>query len=225
MSYDSSYAINLSLLKKCRKRYSIIFYYVIISSAFIFIYGFLNLLSISPDIYILKATENTDNIISPNYIALFVDALIVVPISLYFGLRLTISQHDLSALLNIFLFTTNIIVFFVKKDWGFLQRVPIAFVVFMLYSTAGIFFSIIGLVTNHKYHWLEEQDGFPHFNERMVEYDNKKRNWDKHNPFIEQRERLKKTAQDHMDDLPQLSPEQLKSLGGTSGEFIGKDNY
>ena len=125
MSYDSSYAINLSSLKKCRKKYTVIFFYSIISSLILFLYGFINLVSISPDMFILKMTENTDNMLSPNYFALFIDALIVAPLSLYFGLRVSISQHDLSAFFNISLLTGNILLFFLKRDWDFFLTIRV----------------------------------------------------------------------------------------------------
>ena len=209
MSYDSSYAINLSSLKKCRKKYTVIFFYSIISSLILFLYGFINLVSISPDMFILKMTENTDNMLSPNYFALFIDALIVAPLSLYFGLRVSISQHDLSAFFNISLLTGNILLFFLKRDWDFFHRVPISFFVYVIFSFAGIFFSVLGLTTNFKYHWLEEQEGFPHFSEHLAEYEMYGRNWDKYNPYIAESERRSKNAKDHMDELPPLSPEQL----------------
>ncbi|GEM_PF-923526 len=222
MSYDSSYAINLSSLKKCRKKYTVIFFYSIISSLILFLYGFINLVSISPDMFILKMTENTDNMLSPNYFALFIDALIVAPLSLYFGLRVSISQHDLSAFFNISLLTGNILLFFLKRDWDFFHRVPISFFVYVIFSFAGIFFSVLGLTTNFKYHWLEEQEGFPHFSEHLAEYEQNKTR-ENGSTYLAEFKRFGKTSQSFMDDLPVLSPEQLGSLDDSSGQFYGKE--
>ena len=207
--FDKSiYVRHLTTLRSCRKKYTIIFFYSIASSIMLLLYGFLNLVSISPDMYILKMTENNSNLLSPNYFVLFIDSLIVAPLALYFGLRVSISQHDLSALLNILLLTSNLILFFVNRDWDFFHRVPITFAFYALFCVTGIFFSMLGLKTNFRYHWLEEQDGFPHFSEHLAEYEMYGRNWDKYNPYITESERRSKTAQDHMDELPQLSPEQ-----------------
>lgn len=217
--YDTSiYAQHLNSLKKCRKRYTVIFFYSIIASLMLLIYGFLNLISISPDLMLKKITDDPNKLMSPNYFVLFVDSLIVAPLALFFGVRISVSQHDLSAIFNISLLTGNLILFFVKRDWDFFHRVPLSFGVYTVFSLAGIFFSILGLTTNFQYHWLEEQDGFPYFNEHLAEYEMYGKNWDKYNPYIAESERRKKTAQDHMDELPQLSPEQLNKLQGNSAK-------
>jgi len=214
MPDTQEFARNLTYLRKCRKIYTVIFFYSIVSSLILILYGFINLVSISPDMLIKKVTDDPDNLMSPNFFVLFLDALIIAPLALYFGLRISVSQHDLSAVLNIALLTGNMILFFVKRDWDFFHRVPISFAVFTIFCVAGIFFSALGLKSNYRYHWLEEQEGFPHFSEHLAEYEMYGKNWEEFNPFIAESERRKKFAQDHMDEVPELSADKLEELYG-----------
>ena len=65
----------------------------------------------------------------------------------------------------------------------------------MLYNIFGISGGCIGFKTNLKYHWLEEQYGFPLFNERAEE---QKVRIDQ---FQCEYNRLKRTQSNAMDEL------------------------
>lgn len=63
--------------------------------------------------------------------------------------------------------------------------------------------SVVNIIVNKKYHWLEQQDGFPYFNERfrVQEIDNSQ--WNIKDPYTQNYEELKKQDNNNgqMDEL------------------------
>lgn len=68
-----------------------------------------------------------------------------------------------------------------------------------IYLTASVIMAVITMITNRKYRYLEQQEGFPYFNERFelqksggVQYGSS---------FQERAEQLKKTQRSDMDEI------------------------
>lgn len=194
MEEKNEFASNYTLLKKCKKYYTILFYYFIASSVMLLIYSFTNLVCIGVDAgLVMKAGAEP---LAPSYFALLLDALIFAPMVAYLGIRITLKQHDLSAILIIMFLCLNLCLFLYKRNISFFDRVPLAWWTFVLYCINGIIAAVIGFRTNTKYHWLEKQLGFPLFNERVEE---QKVKIDK---FQCEYNRLKRTSTDKMEELP-----------------------
>lgn len=171
MTDTNNFAKNYSLLKKCKKRYTFLFFYYLFSSILLLIYSTFNLVCIGVDKnLIIKAGAEP---LSPNFLILLAVALVIAPLTFLFGFNICTKQHDLSAFFSIALLTGVFIAFILKRNWTFFDRVPISFWAFVLFSCFGAIASIVGFRTNITYHWLEEQPGYPQFNERLEEQNSK----------------------------------------------------
>lgn len=60
---------------------------------------------------------------------------------------------------------------------------------------------IASLYSNYKYAYLEQQEGFPYFNERFENQKSEAVRFNEKNPYTAMSEERKKTECDHMDDL------------------------
>lgn len=60
---------------------------------------------------------------------------------------------------------------------------------------------IASLYSNRTYAYLEQQEGFPYFNERFETKKAEAREFDEKNPFDAASEERKKTSSDHMEDI------------------------
>lgn len=198
---DNTYTLcrNLAQLKKCRKIYAILFYYFVASSIIIILYGFLSLVSISLDVG-FRIMQYSDAL-SPNFMQIFLYSLILGPVSTFFGYKISLKQRDIYALLCIAFLSGNFILLLIKKDLRFFNQVPIAYWLFIVYTISGIIAAIIGLKTNMTYHWLEEQPGFPLFNERQMNYDFDKNQHKIKDPYQISIEKRARTASDSMTEL------------------------
>ena len=62
--------------------------------------------------------------------------------------------------------------------------------------------TIVNLLTNSKYRWLEQQDGFPYFNVRYRDQEIDKSQWNIKDPYTQSYEELKKQNNNsQMDEL------------------------
>ena len=77
----------------------------------------------------------------------------------------------------------------------------IGFWVFMIYTVGALILGAFNLKTNLTYHYLEEQPGFPLFNERAEEQRYNKIQRGIKDQFQQEMERRMKTAADSMGDL------------------------
>lgn len=198
---DNTYTLcrNLAQLKKCRKIYTILFYYFIASTIIIILYGFLSLVSISLDVGF--SIMQYSDALSPNFLQIFFYSLILGPVCAFFGYKITVKQRDIYALLCIAFLSGNFILLITKKDLRFFNQVPIAYWLFIVYSISGIIAAVIGLKTTITYHWLEEQPGFPLFNERQMNYDFDKNQHKIKDPYQINIEKRVKTASNSMTEL------------------------
>ena len=80
-----------------------------------------------------------------------------------------------------------------------------------LLTILAIFLSIRTFFDNRKYQYLSEQAGFPHFNERRVNQEFDKIQYEIKSEFQQNYERLKKTETDEMSDLSKATPNDLMS--------------
>lgn len=192
LEYD--YARNRALLMKCNRIYGVLFFYFILSSILLLLYSFLNLVCIGVDAnLIMKAGAEP---LAPNYLLLLIDAAVIAPMMIVFGLMITQRHHDLSAFFAAFFTTANLVLFIVKRNWAFFDRVPISFWVFVLYSFLGLTAAVIGFHTNIIFHKIELLPGYPQFNERLDEQNIKI------DQFQCEYNRLKRTSSDKMEELP-----------------------
>lgn len=60
---------------------------------------------------------------------------------------------------------------------------------------------IASLYSNHKYAYLEQQEGFPYFNERFENQKSETIKFNEKNPYSAMSEERKKNESDHMEDL------------------------
>lgn len=63
------------------------------------------------------------------------------------------------------------------------------------------FLTILIVINNKKYKFLEEQEGFPYFNERVEEVKEERRQFETDNPFIKRKKELERNRSENMDLL------------------------
>ena len=230
MADRQEFARNLAELGKCKRIYTVVFYFFIVSGAFMLIYSFTNLLSIGLDGRAYLATAIADDegdsskLMTPYFFLLLLIALPVVPLISFLGIRVALRQHDLSAFFDICISAGGIIVLLLFRNWSFFRRVPICLVVYVVYMFLTLGASVAGMKANIKYHWLEGQEGFPLFNERFYDYDQQSKDWDENNPYKALSEQRKLTASDHMSEVPELPADKLEELYGLGSQSEKQSN-
>ena len=110
-------------------------------------------------------------------------------------------------ILLIMLNAADLLLMFVLLRHHFFQRLMVGFWVFTVYSAGAIVLAVICLRANITYHYLEQQPGFPLFNERAEEQRFNKIQRGIKDEFQQEMERRMKTATDSMSDLGAASGE------------------
>ncbi len=176
---ENNYAKNLTMLKKCQKIYNIIFWVYCISciptAVMILIYGTLALASsVNENVFSFTATMIL-------LVALFVTGLLSVYKKEKRFTYLPIPIAILLSLIQCFddMFFLNVITLDSMES---------------LYIVIAVASSIILTVVNKKYRWLEQQDGFPYFNERFEENKNKVSEQKKNSPYQHYIDRYKNSS-------------------------------
>lgn len=182
----NNYSKNLAMLKSCRKFYTIIFWTYFIScvptAVIVLIYGTLALASsTSSNIFGFTATMIL-------LIALFVTGLLSVYKKETKFTYLPIPVAILLIFMNSFddMFFLNVLTLY---SMGYIHLV------------IAIASSIILTFTNKKYHWLEQQEGFPYFNERFEEKKNSLSEYENNNPYQNAYEKYKNNSSGKMDEI------------------------
>ncbi|MDE6677869.1 MAG: hypothetical protein K2K02_02410 [Ruminococcus sp.] len=166
---ENNYAKNLTMLKKCQKIYNIIFWIYVVSSVpligITIIYGTLSLASVS------------------NNIKDYVGTLILLLAFLATGILSVYKKETkftyLPVPVSLLLKTMSI---FFSSEMYFLNVITLDSLE-SLHIIVAVVCSAVITVTNKKYHWLEQQDGFPYFNERFEENKNKISEQEKNSPY------------------------------------------
>ena len=198
MDINNDFAKNYTKMKRCQKYYTWVFYYFIVAGLLLTIYAFTSMTGLAWDWLAVAAGVDP---LSPVSFVLIIDAFIVAPLNVFLVWRGALKHNDLSVILLLMLNLGNLA--FLCVLWGhkFFHRIPLAFAVFLLYSIAALVLGGVNMKANITYHWLEEQPGFPLFNERAEEqrFDRIQRGIK--DQFQQEMERRMKTASDSMSDL------------------------
>lgn len=174
----NNYSKNLTMLKKCQKIYTFIFWVYFVScvptALITLIYGTMAL---------------ANNIGSA------------------FGFAVTM-------ILLLALFATGLLSIYKKETKFTYLPVPVALLLFLLNCFGDMFFlnvltlysmgtihvviaiasSAVLTVTNRNYHYLEQQEGFPYFNERFEENKNKLAEYENNNPYQQNLDRYRNSS-------------------------------
>ena len=175
----NNYAKNLSMLRKCRRFYTVIFWTYCIScvppALMILIYGTIALASsASGNVFGFTATMIL-------LIALFVTGFLSVykkdPKFTYLPIPVAV----LLSLMQCF------------DDMFFLDVLTLG-AMESIYMVIAVASSVILTFVNKKYRWLEQQDGFPYFNERFEEKKNGLYEYENNNPYQKVLDRYKESS-------------------------------
>ena len=203
--FGKELAQNYILLRKCKKVQSIAFFSYLISSIMIMLYSIISMTGLSWD---WIAMYTGVSLMSHVAFVLIIDTIIVGPLSMYLAYRGCFLKHDLSAMLVLALQSVNygFMIFLAVRH--FFERVPVAFLAISIYSILCIVMAGLNIWANVKYHWLEDQRGFPQFSARFEEQKEEKFQRGILDPYQQEVNRLKKTSSSEMNDLGQTQ-EQL----------------
>ena len=194
----AEFAKNLTTMKKVRKINSIAFFVYLIGGILMICYSFTSLVGISWDWIPILTNQSTLMNVS---FAMIIDAVIVCPLSFYLTYRASILHHSLSAMLVIALQVASFIIMIILFTKGFFERIPIAFYGKAIYAVACIITGAFNFGAVIKYHWLEDQEGFPHFNPRYEEYNEHKREREIMDPYQRRMQEIQKRAAGEMTDI------------------------
>ncbi len=183
---ENNYLKNLKMLRRCEKIYKFIFWVYCIScvpTAFMtLIYG------------ILYSSSVDDNA-SPFFAITMILLLVIFATGLLSVYRKEPKFTYLPLPFAIILSLVNCF-----EDMFFLN-------VLTLNSMGGMHVfiavtsSILLTFTHKKYRYLEQQDGFPYFNERFEEKRNSLNDYNNNNPYQQTMERYKNSSSGKMDDI------------------------
>ncbi|MDE5619241.1 MAG: hypothetical protein K2I80_01775 [Ruminococcus sp.] len=181
----NNYFKNRKMLRRCERIYKLIFRGYFIScvplSLITLIYGSMALATVSSDIFRFTTTM----ILS---LALFGTGLLSVYkkekkftyLPLLFAIILSlVNSFDDMLFLNVL-------------TMYYIDNIPVFITVIS---------SVLLTFTHKKYHYLEQQDGFPYFNERFEENKNSLSDYNNNNPYQQTMERYKKASSGEMDDI------------------------
>ncbi len=198
MPYDAEILKNAMKLKKCRKIYTTVFYTYLVGGIFLILYSFLNMTGLAWDwLFIALGT----GAFYPIVFATIIDSLAVAPAAFFLAFRGSYRQHDLCAVAALVLVSANLVLMIILKLKHFFDFVPISFYAIAIYSVVCIAVSVMNIRANIIYHQLEEEQGFPHFNERFMEQEEERFQRGILDKYEMQMQQRMKTATDKMDEL------------------------
>lgn len=199
--YREEFTSNLMLLKKCNRTYN----WLIIAYFF--------LLAIFPLVSLMMLLAT---VISNDSIFLVIDSILTTPLLYYCAYKAVYQKRDLPAVGIPAVLLVNQIILgiarhhltgkFINGRWTF-KAVSYVFGIHLVLLIIAAVFAFINYTTNKNYHWLEEQHGFPYFNERFEEQNEDIQQTNILDEYTQNYQRHMKTAKDEMDELPVLPPE------------------
>ncbi len=148
------------------------------------------------------------------FLAYFISCVPPALISLIYGTLYSASVDDNS---TIFFAATMILLLVIfatgyfsvyKKELKFTYMSLLFAITLSLVNIIGVIHILIGVIsaillkfTNKSYQYLEQQDGFPYFNERFEENKNNLNEYINNNPYQQTMERYKNASSGKMDDI------------------------
>ena len=180
MADNADMARNKAALEHCNFVYKLIFFILAPLVAGVIVYTFYE------GIVLILAAKIAD------LLGLFSAGLVFIPLSvgalLYSGYR----RNDLFAYISPLINLAGVL-------WSFLLGSDASYYVLPL--GAVLIFALPTLLANSRYRYLEEQEGFPHFSELLMEQLKKSDDFKKNDPFEEAAKRYKKQESNEMKDL------------------------
>ncbi|MBO6116015.1 MAG: hypothetical protein J6P14_02545 [Ruminococcus sp.] len=191
---------NYGLMKTCKKINSIAFFTYIILGILMMAYSFISIVGVSWDWLSVELEQTPFAYIA---FAMILDTFIVCPLSAFLTYRASIHHHDLAAMIVLAIQAVNMVLMIVLECKGIISRIPVAFIGMMIYTVACLVTGGANMWAIIKYHWLEQQRGFPHFSARFEEQKEDKFQRGIMDQFEQEVSRLKKTSSDAMNDIGQ----------------------
>lgn len=181
---ENNYLKNLSMLKKCRRYYNIIFWIYFIScvppAGITLIYGVLALSTVSSNVTGFAMT--------------FILLLAVFATGLLSVYKKETKFTYLPLLPALILMLVN------NFSEMFFLNVITLYSMGTIHMVIAIASSVVLTVTNRKYRWLEQQDGFPYFNERFEKNKDSLSEYENNNPYQHYVDRYRNSS-GKMDDI------------------------
>jgi hypothetical protein len=191
---------NYGLMKTCKKINGIAFFTYIILGILMMAYSFISIVGVSWDWLSVELEQTPFAYIA---FAMILDTFIVCPLSAFLTYRASIHHHDLAAMIVLAIQAVNMVLMIVLECKGIISRIPVAFIGMMIYTVACLVTGGANMWAIIKYHWLEQQRGFPHFSARFEEQKEDKFQRGIMDQFEQEVSRLKKTSSDEMNDIGQ----------------------
>lgn len=191
---------NYGLMKTCKKINGIAFFTFIIGGVLMMAYSFISIVGVSWDWLSVELGQTPFAYIA---FALILDTVIVCPLSAFLTYRASIHHHDLAGMLVLAIQGINLVLIIVLECKGIISRIPVAFIGMMIYTVACLVTGGANMWAIIKYHWLEQQRGFPHFSARFEEQKEEKFQRGIMDQFEQNVSRLKRTSSDSMTDIAQ----------------------
>ena len=188
------FARNLSLLNKCSRNYKRLII------AYFFSMAFFPLLSL----FLMLGSVFADDTIFLTF-----ESFIVYSVGAYCAWQAAYKKRDLFVIFTGAIAVINQIILIIFKRYangeylkyfkfdsiGYTSRIHLLLMIIILIIV------LVNLKTNMTFHKLEQEDGYPHFNERFFEQNMKSRQMAIKDPYQQQFEKLKLTAADQMTEL------------------------
>ena len=159
--HREDFTVNYTALKRCRSIYNKLFI------------GYMFLLAVFPLVSVFIAVGT---VISNDSIFLMLDSIVMTPLLYFCAYKAVYHKRDLAAVAIPAIFLVNQLILgisrhhlsgkFINGLWVF-KAVSYVFWIHLILLCIAAVFSFFNMQANVKYHWLEEQPGFPHFNERF----------------------------------------------------------
>lgn len=195
------FARNSMLMKKCRKIHGLVFYTYLVAGLIYIIYAIISGVFMAWDWLFICLELDTPSTV---WFITVADSLVVAPGGFAMAVAGSYGKKDLYAMFSFALAVLNLILLIFLKTRGFFDIVPLSFYVGAVYSVLCGIVSALNIKANLTYHFLEEQYGFPHFNERFTQQDEdifQDKILDK---FTMNMREIQKNSSDSMDDLPSV---------------------
>ena len=189
---------NSIMLKRVKRINGIAFFVYLISGFIMMAYSLTSMVGLSWD-WIAMYTH----IPLMSYVSfiLIIDSFIICPLSFYLTYRVSLLHHSLSGLIVIPVQIANYGLMIWLNAIHFFERIPIAFYAVTIYSVLCILAGGANMWAVIKYHWLEDQEGFPQFNPRFEEYNENKHEREIMDPYLREMQRRQKASSGEMTEL------------------------
>lgn len=155
-----------SMMKKCRKIHGLVFYTYLIAGLIFILYSIISGVFMAWEWLFICLDLDTPSSV---WFISVLDSIIVAPAGFAMAVAGSYGKKDLYAMFALALVALNFILLIFLKIRGFFDLVPLSFYVGAIYSVLCIIVSALNIKANLSYHFLEEQYGFPHFNERFTQ--------------------------------------------------------